>query len=129
MKKRHEIINEALRIRAEITQIFNDCEHWNNSVRKSNIAPIEVDPGGKMERNKRGIEAGLQNELLCVHVEGPDELEACATLESADQRANELNALFDSRPMTEMTPVMRATVQAWPYSPEDHAKELAKSSP
>lgn len=126
MKQRHEIINEALRIRAEITQIFNDCEHWNNAVRKPSVVPIDADPNGQMERYRTSIEAGLQKELLCVHIEGPDEIEACASLEAADKRAAELNAFFDSLERTVNSPDMRARVQAWPYDAEDHAKELVK---
>jgi hypothetical protein len=126
MKQRHEIINEALRIRAEITQIFNDCEHWNNGVRKPSVVPINADPDGQMERYRNSIEAGLRKELLCVHVQGPDDIEACASLEDGDKRADELNAYFDSLPKTEKPPELHARVQAWPYDAEDHAKDLSK---
>lgn len=126
MKQRHEIINEALRIRTEITQIFNDCEHWNTAVRKPSVVPINADPNGQMERYRSSIEAMLQKELLCVHVQGPDDIEACASLEAADKRAAELNAYFDSLEKTENSPELHARVQAWPYDAADHALELVK---
>lgn len=126
MKQRHEILNEALRIRVEIKQIFTDAEHWNLHVRKPSVVPIDPDPQGQMGNYLRSIEAGLQKELLCVHIQGPDEIEACASLEAADNLAAELNAFFETLHKTEHTPEMRATVQAWPYDAEDHAKDLEK---
>ncbi len=128
MKQRHEIINEALRIRAEMQQIFNDCEHWNAHVRQPSVVPINPDPDGQMGRFIRSIDAGLQKELLCVHIEGPDEIEACSSLEAAIKRAAELNAYFATFEKTEHSSELHARVQAWPYDAEDHANELAKKS-
>jgi hypothetical protein len=79
-----------------------------------------------MARHLRSIEAGLKKELLCVHIEGPDDIEACDSLESGEKRARELNAVFDSWEKTKNTPEARAVIKAWPYSAEDHAKDLTK---
>jgi hypothetical protein len=120
MKTRAEIINESLRIRAEIIQIKNDAIHWNVSVRKLSEDPIEWDPNGSMRKILEAIESGLAHELLCIHVAGPDELEAMPSLAVADHREAELNAFFHNQNLE-----CKASVQAWPYSKEDHARDVA----
>lgn len=119
MKTRTQIINETLRIRAEIEQIHDDVRHWNDNVRKAHEQPIDWDPSGDMQRLHMGIDEGLKKELLCVHVAGPDEVEAVASLAAADTRVLELNVAF-GRTASDCW----ASIQAWPGTPEEHAKAL-----
>ena len=62
MKTRNEIIAEAQRIRSEIEQIFTDCAHWNDSVRKQHEELIDPDPAGKMMANGLAIDVMLVRE-------------------------------------------------------------------
>lgn len=122
MKTRIQIINESLRIRSEIEQIGDDTAHWNDNVRKPHEERIDSDPDGSMQKIVEAIEKGLAKELLCVHVGAPDEIEAIPDLATADQRALELNTFF-----WQSATECRASVKAWPYSPEAHARALANS--
>jgi uncharacterized protein YktB (UPF0637 family) len=128
MKTRTEIINEALRIRRETKQIITDTQHWNDHVRKPEMARIDPDPTGQLVKIISAVENGMKGELLCVHVIGPDAVHAAESLAAADKTADELNALFATFPKTENSPRMEAVVQAWPYSAESHASSLLKEA-
>lgn len=125
-KPRFEILNDALRLRAEALQIIADCAHWNEYCRKPDERPIDPDPWGQLAQVIAVVENGLRKELLCVHVAGPDEIEARLDLEDAERRATELNQFFDSHEKHHFNPEMRATVQAWPYDAASHAADLVK---
>jgi len=71
MKTRNAIISEARRIRAEIEQIFTDCAHWNDSVRKPEEPEIDTDPDGTMMRVGLSIDSMLVSEGKKVDVTCP----------------------------------------------------------
>lgn len=48
-EERIGFIERAIRIRAEIQQIFLDADHWNRSVRKPDEELIDPDPKGEMK--------------------------------------------------------------------------------
>ena len=52
VKSRQELMDEALRLAAEIDQIFLAADHWN---RGHPYEPIEIDPDGALRA--AGVEA------------------------------------------------------------------------
>lgn len=62
MKTRKQIFAEMTRIRDEIQQIFNDADHWNNSVRKPDEAIINPDPDGFLRKNLDSMTAAIIKE-------------------------------------------------------------------
>lgn len=69
----------------------------------------------------------LPEELLCVHVQGPDDVHAFADRESAQKYADEMTAWWTSKePHHENDPQMKWTVVPWPHSAESHAENLAR---
>ncbi len=121
-------VNACKTLRALEEKDIDAAIAYVQEVRKPSVVPIDPDPDGQMGRFIRSIDAGLQKELLCVHIEGPDEIEADPSLEAAIKRASELNAYFATFEKTEHSPELHARVQAWPYDAEDHANELPKKS-
>lgn len=71
-------------------------------------------------------------QLWAVHVEGPDDIIACADRAEADERAAGINAAYESfskRPdASELDGRWHATVIPWPadWPAEDHAEEVAR---
>lgn len=55
-----ELLAEAKKQRAEITQLFVDCEHWNDCVRKPDEERIEADPLGDMRRIAAALDAYIK---------------------------------------------------------------------
>jgi hypothetical protein len=47
---RIEIRNEAIRVRNEIMQLFNDQDYWNEFVRKPDEKEINCDPDGVLDK-------------------------------------------------------------------------------
>lgn len=71
--------------------------------------------------------------LWAVHVQGPDDIVAEASRESADRNATALNDWYAARtkdddfdPVT--FPRIHAEVIPWPYSREAHAEALASQA-
>ena len=62
MKTRQEIIDEAKRLRAEISQVFLDVGYWNTHVRTPDEAEIHPDPDGTLARLAASIDAMLERE-------------------------------------------------------------------
>lgn len=58
-KSRKEIVDEARRIRKEISQIFIDVAHWNNNVRTAFEQPVDPDPDGQLARIAASIDRTL----------------------------------------------------------------------
>lgn len=69
-------------------------------------------------------------ELWAVHIEGPDDVIACADRAEADTRAAEINqawAQFRQRPdASDNDPRWHAVVVPWTYGSDDHAEEVAR---
>ncbi len=63
MKTRQEIIDKAKKNLAEVNEIFWDCDHWNDYVRKPHEKPIDPDPDGTLKRIKIYYESLLENEI------------------------------------------------------------------
>jgi len=62
MKTRGEVVAEALRIKAEIEQLFTDAAHWNDNVRKPGEREIEADPDGSLAKTRAELELFLKVE-------------------------------------------------------------------
>jgi hypothetical protein len=126
--ERHELITRMLDLRRESQQILTDAAHWNSSVRKPDEAPIDPDPDCDLANIILAVENAVAKELLCVHVIGPDDVEAVASLAEGDRRALELNTFFDSLEKTENTPLMEARVEGWHRDAAGHAEDLAQQA-
>ena len=48
--QRKALLDRAVRVRAEIEQIFIDCALWNDHVRRPFQPPIDPDPEGQLRR-------------------------------------------------------------------------------
>lgn len=62
MKTREEIIAQMRRNLKEVRQIFTDCDHWNNRVRKPDEAIIDCDPDGQLRRIEQAYTSALAAE-------------------------------------------------------------------
>lgn len=69
--------------------------------------------------------------LWCVHILGPDDVIAFPDRQSAEREAATINeAMADHaarRPSDDNWPLLKAVVEAWPYSSEEHAADIAKN--
>jgi len=54
---RKAFVERARKIRAEITQIFDDQDHWNR-IHPTHV-PLDVDYDGKLRRIAEGLDAWL----------------------------------------------------------------------
>lgn len=69
------------------------------------------------------------DELWCVHVEGPDDLYAAESKEAAQQHADALNATIARAIAADPSghwQLCNAVVAPWPYSTESHAADLLR---
>ena len=128
-KTRAEIINDALRTRSEIILDRNTVDHWNAHVRKPDERKVEFDADGMMQRIQDNIETMIEKELFCIHVIGPDEYEAAPSFGDVVMRAHEANNFFAEQIVkgsvdADCAPEFR--VEAWPFTADEHAKELPK---
>lgn len=123
-KTRHEIIDDAIKLRENILQIERDEAHWNDNVRKPDEAPINSDPAGEQKGWVKSIEKMLSTELLAVVVEGTDDIFAAPNLEAAEERIAKLNREFADYPDNGVQ--LHAKLAAWPYPKSDHMDDLKK---
>lgn len=65
-------------------------------------------------------------DLWCVHIEGPDDMIAMPSREAAEAEAKLLNESW-RKDGHEYDPVLNAVAKPWPYSAEQHAKDIARS--
>jgi hypothetical protein len=63
MKTREQIVRQARKSLAEINQLFTDCAHWNENVRKAHEDRIDPDPGGAIAKHKAELEVLIANEI------------------------------------------------------------------
>jgi hypothetical protein len=120
----------GLHQRLEIDQYFRDAAHWNDSVRKPHEAPIDPDPVGEMAHLAEALDRYLAQARWAVVVQGPDDLIAAYNYRDAVARAGGMNAYFEKHfaPVTENDPHLKAVVEPWPYSAEDHADTLVRQA-
>lgn len=64
--------------------------------------------------------------LWCVHVRGPDDLQAVASYADAVRLSDGLNWWWQALPLTEHDPIISAVPMVWDGTPEQHATSLAK---
>jgi hypothetical protein len=57
VKQRDVLLGRATIMRKEITQIFDDTDHWNST--HPNEEPINPDPDGSLQRLAAGIDKML----------------------------------------------------------------------
>ena len=67
-------------------------------------------------------------ELWCIHIEGPDDIVAMPHRLLAERDARLMNDNWRNRANpSENDPLFRAVAKPWPYSPEQHAEDMARS--
>lgn len=59
---RQRLTERAMKLRADIEQIFIDCASWNDNARKPGEALIDPDPDGKLRRMADGLDRMLSAE-------------------------------------------------------------------
>lgn len=126
-RERRRILMEGHRQRAEIDQMHRDVEHWNDSVRKPHEKAIPVDPDGQDARLAADLDEMLDAELWCVHIKGPDDVLAAPSRRAAEERCWKLNDHFEKMAAGDATReevLLKAVVDLWPHSPEQHAKDV-----
>ena len=70
-KTRQQIIQEAMRIKGEIEQIFTDVSYWNQNVRTEDEAVINPDPDGQLATLLMGLNRMLERELQLAQNKHP----------------------------------------------------------
>lgn len=62
--ERKKIVLRAEALRKSIKQYFEDTDHWNTSVRRSDEEPIDPDPDGKLKAMLKSLDDGLRRERV-----------------------------------------------------------------
>lgn len=65
----------------------------------------------------------MNEELWCLHLQGPDDVHAAPSREAAEHVAAKINRAFAAHDIQPS-----AVAARWPHSPESHAEDLANWS-
>lgn len=60
---RESFFRRAKRIKADIEQMFLDCDHWNRHVRVKSEDPIDPDPDGALQSALAYLDGVLNGEV------------------------------------------------------------------
>lgn len=64
VRERQALIGRAATLRANVRQILNDVDSWNDNARQPGEAPIDADPDGLLRRLLAALDAFLDGEVL-----------------------------------------------------------------
>jgi hypothetical protein len=66
----------------------------------------------------------VNEQLWCVHIEGPDDFVAAVSKEAAEREASAINAYAERGGQGRGAAPVRAVAMQWPFTPEAHARAV-----
>ena len=97
--------------------VYDLCNHIDE------LQELYTKAKNENERHRRAI-TNTDLILWCIHILGPDDIIAAPTYGEAIERAYELNLSIHERDHEPKDLLCYAYVAPWPYSKEEHAKDI-----